>query len=293
MTGRSGDSAGPGRPEAHRDASRPAAPWEPAGVDRPPAPWERGAQLSSPWTGRPAASGPAPADGQPAGAGAGSGAAATAAKPERKGSLAVALLLAAAAVAAAVVGFRVASISGEASGRWQTAVRLEVKRSTSAQETVRYLYNTEVPLAFTIIRARLILAELEKIPVTTGPAYTAVAIEISVQTEVLKALEPSSDLTKQPYALDSGGVDLGKRLADLRAEIPDTLKIDPDATAAPGDALAAKAVKMSLALVLFGLVGLLGALAQTFVPWRRRLLQAGTAVLVSGLALAGVVEVLL
>jgi hypothetical protein len=283
MTGRSGDSAGPGRPEAPRDASRPAPPWGPAGVDRPPAPWESGAQPSAPWAGRTALDPESPAGAPAAGA----------VPPARKGSLAVALLLAAAAVAAAVVGFRVASISGEASGRWQSAVRLEVKRSTSAQETVRYLYNVEVPLAITIMRARLILAELEKIPVAKGPAYTAVAIEISVQTEVLKALEPSSDLTKEAYALDGGGVDLGKRLADLRAQIPDTLKIDPDATAAPGDALAAKAVRMSLALVLFGLVGLLGALAQTFAPWRGRLLQAGTAVLLSGLALAGLVEVLL
>jgi hypothetical protein len=283
MTGRSGDSAGAGRPEAHRDAATPAPPWESPRGERPAAPWERGTPASPPWAGRPATNPRDPADIPPA----------VAAWPERKGSVAVALLLAASAVAAAVVGFRVASISGDASGRWQSAVRLEVKRSTSAQETVRYLYNVEVPLAITILRARLILAELEKIPATKEPAYTAVAIEISVQTEVLKALESSSDLTKTGYALDGGGVDLGKRLADLRAEIPDTLKIDPDATAAPGDALAAKAVKMSLALVLFGLVGLLGALAQTFAPWRQRLLRAGTAVLVSGLALAGVVEVLL
>jgi hypothetical protein len=204
----------------------------------------------------------------------------------------VALLLAAAAVAAAIVGVRVSSIAGEASGHWQSAVRLEVKRSTSAQETVRYLYNTEVPLAITIIEERLLLQVLDQIPATKGPEYTAVAIEKSVQTEILKALEPSSDLTKPQYALAGGGVDLGKRLADLRAATPDDLKIDPDATGAPGDALSGKAVRMALVLVLFGFCGLIGALAQTFVSLRRRLLQAGTSVLVAGVFLAAVVEVL-
>ena len=134
---------------------------------------------------------------------------------------------------------------------------------------------------------------LGQIPAANGPADTAVAIEKSVQTEILKALEPSSDLTKAGYAIDGGGIDLGKRLADLRAETPDDLKIDPDSVQAPGDALADKAVRMSYPLVLFGLCGLLGAMAGTFRQWSRRLVRAGGAVLVAGIALAAVVEVLL
>jgi hypothetical protein len=273
MLGPSGDPAGRGRDDVRTAAAGPTAPWE-SGT-RPSPPWSDSRGTGS----TPPSNGPVPL-GEPA------------QKPERKGSLGVALLLAAAAVAAAIVGVRVSSVSGEASGHWQSAVRLEVKRSTSAQETVRYLYNTEVPLAITIIRARLVLQVLDQIPATMGPEYTAVAIEKSVQTEILKALEPSSDLTKPAYALADGGVDLGKRLTDLRAGTPDDLKIDPDATQVPGDALSGKVVRMSLVLVLFGVCGLLGALAQTFAPLRRRLLQAGTSVLAAGVFLAAVVEVL-
>ena len=205
----------------------------------------------------------------------------------------MALLLAAAAVAAAIVGFRVSAISGDASGHWQSAVRLEVKRSTSAQETVRYLYNTEVPLAITIMRARLILQALDAIPASQSGSAMAVAIEKSVQTQILKALEPSSELTGAAYALEGGGVDLGKRLADLRAAPPDDLKVDPDATQAPGDTLSDKAVRMSIALVFFGFCGFIGAMAQTFEEWRRRLLQLGSAVLALGVIVAGAVEVLM
>jgi len=262
----SGPSEGTG--PGSRPFASPAPPWDTSGRQQPPAPWEAG-------HGSPAA-----------------GQAHVAQTTNRQGTRPIAILLAAAAVAAAVVGLRASSIAGQASGDWQTAVRLEVKRSTSAQETVRYMYNVEVPLAITIVRARLVLAQLDQIPAAGGPADIPVAIEKSVQTEILKALEPSSELTGAGYSLDSGGVDLGKRLADLRAQTADDLKIDPDSVQAPGDALAAKSLRMSLVLGFFGLCGLLGAMAGPFKRWSRRLLEAGTVSLIAGIAVAVAVEVL-
>jgi hypothetical protein len=209
------------------------------------------------------------------------------------GSPAVAFLLAAAAIAAAIVGFRVAGLAGEASGHWQSAVRLEVKRSTGAQETVRYLYDTEIPLAITILRARLVLDELEATPASQGGSDPAVIIAESVETEVLKALEPSSDLTKVAYALAGGGVDLGKRLADLRAQTPATVTVDPESEQSPGDASATRADRMAVALIPFGITGFFGVAAHAFDRRRRPLLTLGGAALVAGIVLALIVEVLL
>jgi hypothetical protein len=208
------------------------------------------------------------------------------------GLLRVAFLLAAAAMLAAVVAARISMLSGEASGKWQSAVRFEVKRSAGAQETVRYLYEVEIPLAIKIFEARLIEAELEALPSgqDSGPAVT---MEKHVQTEVLKALEPGSDLTGPAYALPSGGADLGKRLADLRAGTPDQLAIDPEGTQAQGDRLAEKAERLSLALVPFGACAFLGALAQAFAGRRRPLLWSGWGVLAVGAVVAVAVEALL
>jgi len=208
------------------------------------------------------------------------------------GSRAVAVLLAAAAVAAAIVGFRVAGLAGEASGHWQSAVRLEVKRSTGAQETVRYLYDTEIPLAVTILRARLVLEELTATPASQGGSDPAVIIAESVEAEVLKALEPSSDLTKVAYALAGGGVDLGKRLADLRAQASATVAVDPESAQGPGDASAARADRMAVALIPFGITGFFGVTAHAFDRRRRPLLTLGGAALVAGIVLAVIVEVL-
>jgi hypothetical protein len=206
--------------------------------------------------------------------------------------LRMAFLLAAAAMAAAIVGARVSMLSGEASGKWESAVRLEVKRAAGAQESVRYLYDVEVPLAIRIIEARLIETRLEALP-SGQTSGQAVAIEKGVQIEVLKALEPSSDLTKPIYALPSGGVDLGKRLADLRQDHPDQLTLDPESTQTQGDLLAQKAERLSLALVPFGLCALLGVLAQAFASRRRQLLRSGWVVFALGAAVAVAVEVLL
>jgi hypothetical protein len=207
----------------------------------------------------------------------------------------VALLLATASIIAAIVGTRVSFLSGEASGSWQTALRLEVKRSAGAQEIVRYLYQDELAAAIDVIRGRMVLQQLQSAAAgQTGPAKQALEIEMSVQTEMLRALDrPVLELTKSGYALPSGGVDLGKRLADLRASEPAQLALNPDASEAAGAKAAHKAGYLTLSLVPFGICAFLGVMAQPLLRRRRLFLQLGTVALAVGTVLALGVELLL
>jgi len=204
----------------------------------------------------------------------------------------VAVLLALAAMAAAIVGARAWVYAGDASGKWQSAVRLEVKRSAGAQESVRYLYDVEMPLAIRVMEARMILARLNALPVGTA-ASQAVQIEKQVQTEVLKVFERDSILTQPGYALPSGGSNLGRGLAELRAENPDQLALDPEGARNEGDRLASKAFDLSLSLIFFGLCAFVGTLAKAFAGRRVLLLRLGWVVLGLGVLMAAAMEVLL
>ncbi len=83
------------------------------------------------------------------------------ARPRReRSSHAVAALLALAAIVAAIVAARVSFLTGEASGKWQLALRTEVKRSAAVLEDVRYLYQTESSMATAIVEARIRQREL-------------------------------------------------------------------------------------------------------------------------------------
>ena len=102
-----------------------------------------------------------------------------------------------------------------------------------------------------------------------------------------------SDLTATPqYALPSGGLDLGKRLADVRATSPDMVALDPDVIQATGDRQANRARLMVLAALPIGIAALLGVMAEPFRRRRRILLAGGAVALAIGAAMAVAVEVL-
>lgn len=210
------------------------------------------------------------------------------------GHAGVALLLTATAIVAAIIGFRAATVSSAASDSWQSALRTEVKRSAGAVEDVRYLYQTELPVAVMILRARVVEAEMEAAAQTkTGAEKAALLVEARVQAQMITAMSASSDLaTKPEYTLPSGAFDLAKRLADLRAKSPAMLTLDPDALVAEGDKLAQKAEYLTLALLPASLAALIGVMAQPFKRRRTMLLQIGTVVLATSAAMAVAVEVL-
>jgi len=206
----------------------------------------------------------------------------------------VALLLTVAAIVAAIIGFRAAMISSSASESWQSALRSDVKRSAAAMEDVRSLYQSELPVAVRILEARIVQAEmLAEAQGQSGAARQALLLEADVQGQIITALSPSSELATTPqYSLQSGGLDLAKRLADLRAEYPDLLALNPDALETTGDRLAHQAELTMLALVPTSVAAFLGVLAQPFRRRRGILLRLGTLALAGGTAIFIAVQVM-
>ena len=205
----------------------------------------------------------------------------------------VAILLGAAAITAALVGALAAGHSSDASDAWNSAVRLDLKRATSAIEDVRYLYQAEFPQAVTVLSARA-QADGYAAAASADPANApALTIAANGQANAAAAMDKSVPLVSDArYALPGGGVDLARRLADLRNENPDLVAIDPDAMQAQGDALAGKAGWLLLALIPLGFCALLGTLAQAFRGSRTAMLIGGTVLLGVGVITAVAVEVL-
>jgi hypothetical protein len=204
----------------------------------------------------------------------------------------VATLLTVAAIVAAVIGFRAAVVSSSAANSWQSALRTEVKRSAGAMEDVRTLYVTELPMAVRILQARTVQAELlAAAQQQSGPARAALVTEANVQSQIITALSPSSDLaTKADYSLSSGGFDLARALADLRAQAPDLVSLNPDRLESTGDELANKAQLLTLALIPTSLSALLGVLAQPLKRRRSIFLRLGSVALGIGVVMALAVE---
>ena len=218
-------------------------------------------------------------------------------EPSReRGHAGVAILLTVAAIVAALIGVGAALTSSSASDSWQSALRTEVKRSAGAMEDVRYMYQAELPIAIRIVQARILQSELLAASQgESGATKQALLMEASVQAQIVSALEPSSVLaTKAEYTLALGGLDLGKRLATLRAQNPSMLALDPDNLEATGDRLANKAELLMMALLPTSAAAFLGVLAQPFKRRRLLLLRLGSAALAVGavMALAVYFEVL-
>lgn len=204
----------------------------------------------------------------------------------------VAILLGAAAIAAAIVAALAVGLASDASDAWNSAVRLEVKRSAGALQDVRYLYQSEFPMALSVMGARAQAAAYGAAASANPEQASALRIAGNAQTTVADTIAPSVALTKgDTYALPGGGVDLGRRLADLRNEYPDLLALDPDAMEAQGDAAAAKAHRLLLALLPLGACALLGTLAQAFRRARTPLLAVGSVLLGAGVIVALVAQV--
>ncbi len=205
----------------------------------------------------------------------------------------VAVLLAATATIAALVSAIATGTASDAGDAWQSALRTDVQRSAAANVALSSLYQGEVPTAVEAIGLRIQEAQLRTAAgAAAGDTATVLTEEADTRAGVLQALGTTVDLTKPDYALPGGGVDLGKRLAAIRAADPDMVALDPDTIQAKGDALAIKAFLLSLALVPLALAALFGALAEPFHEHRRAFLAVGTVALVTGVLIAAGVAVL-
>jgi hypothetical protein len=214
----------------------------------------------------------------------------------RPGNGAVAVVLAAAAVVAAVVGTRAAMISNNATDAWQSALRTEVKRSAAAINDVSYLYQIEFPQAMLILPARLV-ADTLRAAAAGHDKEVALALEeeAAIRQQAVDLMSGTTPLLEgSAYVLPSGGLDLGRRLADIRAagpEGPQLLALNPGALMETGDRLAHKASMLTLALIPISLCALLGILAQPLIRRRVWLLAGGLVALAGGAVMAVVVEV--
>jgi hypothetical protein len=200
----------------------------------------------------------------------------------------IAVLLAATAIAVAIVAAVSSGLSSQAGDAWQSAVRQDAKRAAAATVDIQLLYQTEVPQAVAVLSARLQEARLREAATSaTGAVAAALATEADAQQGVADAIAGSVALVADDrYLLPGGGRHLSERLADLRAETPDVVAIDPDATMAEGDAIAARASSLTFALWPLALAATLGALAEPFRRRRRLLLALGTACLGAGVLVA-------
>lgn len=203
----------------------------------------------------------------------------------------VAVLLAVAAVIVAIVGGRAALVGDNGSDTWQAAIRQDVKRSAGIVEDARFLYSEEVPQALQVEEAEIRGRELRRVSrEESGTVRGILEAQSKAQKEVAEPIDNANDLAGNPrYDLAEDGV--VRRLADARAKNPDLTRLDPDTTEGRGSSLTLQSTWLISATVIVAIAFLLGALAEGFGSWRRRLLPVGFAFAGVGLLAAVVVEV--
>jgi hypothetical protein len=205
----------------------------------------------------------------------------------------VAVLLAAAAVVAAVIGARAASVGDDGSDTYHTSIREDVKAGAALVEDVRFVYQEEAALAFQVAEsiARSQESRLEA-QESEGLAKSLLEADAGSQEGVVKTLRGSSDLAFDPkYEVPGGGYDVLERLADVRAENPDLVAIDADATEERATDLNFESALLIATTVPAALAFLCGALANGFPGARRWLVPVGFALTGLSLILALIAEI--
>lgn len=206
---------------------------------------------------------------------------------------AIAATLATAAVLAAGLGARAALLFDRSDTRLQSSLRTEIKRGVAAVEDVRFVYQTEAPIAFRYARAAVEAEELAKQAAKqTGAAREETLVEADTQRRLAQSLRSASDIAKSgKYATKIGGFDVGKRLHDVREESPDLVGLEPDRPAEKGERLAWHANLDVAATLAPALAFLLGAVAQAFGRRvRKPAVVLAWALIVAGLSAAIVFE---
>jgi hypothetical protein len=204
----------------------------------------------------------------------------------------VALLLAASAALAALVTARAALASSSAGDAYQAAVRSETKRSSALVEDVRYVYSDEANTAFHHAQRVILEDEMRKqADAATGILKALLVAEADVNQALAETTHSGTLATDETYA-DGDGYDLGLYLADVRAEDPDLVAIDPLDDVAEGDDASARARWGMVATIPVAMAFFAGALAQAFPRRRRPLVVVGFGLLLVAAVAAILVEVL-
>jgi hypothetical protein len=183
----------------------------------------------------------------------------------------VAVLLAVAAIVAAGLGAHATLLSSRAAGKWQGAVRLQVRNGALGVNDTAYAF-TEVPLATLAAAHRL---EAQQLEATGEPTLVGIG----------KAIEGGLSLpaNEAPYVRADGSFDLARRLVDLRrssapeaADVPRELRV--------GDRDAHHAWLVGIAILPAALAFLAAASAKALPRMRRPALVLSVLLLVCALA---------
>lgn len=190
---------------------------------------------------------------------------------------------------AVALGARASQLSNDAGSSWQTAAREEVKSAAAATEDIRFVYQDEAPVAFTVASARIRADEAGKRAATATPeARTALRVEAAAQAEYVHQTAQGAleDVVGPKYRLPKGGFDAPKRLVDRRNTTPDLVRLNPDIPQREGDHLSRHAFVTILATIPAAIAFLLAALVEVF-PRRRHPLLVLSAVALAGAAIWG------
>ena len=199
-------------------------------------------------------------------------------------------MLAAAAIVGAVLGAQAAILSSRASGAWQEAVRQQLAQTEAVRSGLEQVYVHEVPAAFAVVDARLSGEELAAAAAgLPEPERQRLLAQASAEVELADRLaQQASPLARDPRYRRGDGLDLGRRLSDLRGR--DWRPPNPARWVAKGDRASREAVGLMAATIPVGAAFLLGALCGAFPQRHRPLLLGGAVSLAVALgAAAGVV----
>jgi hypothetical protein len=196
----------------------------------------------------------------------------------------IALVLAAAAVLAASLGARAALLFGYADDGLEHAARTEVKRAAALVEDIRFVYADEAPQIFRYLKAKVSGAELKKAaPSLPGIARDETLVDAETQLQLAHAFRGAVGSNPR-YLMPGGGFDLGKRLADVRAQAPDLVALDPERLQRDAERISWHASLDATTTLAAGVAFLLGALSQAFGALRRPLLPVAVLLVVAGTA---------
>jgi hypothetical protein len=204
----------------------------------------------------------------------------------------VTLLLVGAAVLGAIIGIRAALVDNNGGDNLDRSVRQDVKRGAAVVESIRFVYAEEAAAAVQVAEARIRARDLRRAAQgKPGPVADYLRSEAAAQDQLVKSLEPTHPITSNPkYRKPDGSYDVPLRLADERAERPDLLHVDPDATEQVGLDSAQSATLLRAATIPLAVAFMFGALTEGFPSRRRPFLVVGYAFLAFGALFAIVVE---
>jgi hypothetical protein len=209
-----------------------------------------------------------------------------------KAGRSVALLLAASAALAALITARAALASSSGGDSYQSAVRAETKRSSALVEDVRYVYSDEAKTAFRHASRVILEDEVRKQAQAASGILGALLVAEADVHQALAETTHTGFLATDPTYADGDAYDVGAYLADVRAETPDLVAIDPQDDIADGDDASARAREGMLATIPIAVAFFAGAMAQAFPRRRRPLVTVGFGLLLAAAVAAILVEVL-